>query len=106
MIHVSFSDELRKLAGEGFGHYVDKETMSRDKVLPTKNCFCAFVKKDIRVLDESFFCNLQDKECNSGLYIDNFDKHMEDNMKLVAVKYTEDKDMLLLTPCRSGEDCK
>ena len=105
MVNI-LSDELRKLAEEGYGYYIDKDQMCQDKVLPMKNCFCAYVKKDIRVLDESFFSKLPDKECTSGLYIDNFDKHMEDNMKLVAVKYTKEKKKLLLSPCRSGDPSK
>ena len=101
------ADELRKLAEEGYGYYVDKEQMAADKVLPSKNCFCAFVKKDIRALDDSFFTNLHDKECTSGLYIDNFDKHMEDNHKLIAVKYTEEKKLLMVSPCgNTGEPCE
>ena len=64
------------------------------------------MKKDIRVLDESFFSKLPDKDCTAALYTDNFDKHMEDNLKLVAVKYTKEKNMLLLSPCRSGDPCK
>ena len=94
------------MAEEGFGYYVDKEQMARDKVLPIKNCFCAFVKKDIRALDESIFSSLADKDCTSGMYIENFDRKMDDNMKLVAVKYTKDKHLLLLSPCKSGEPCK
>ena len=106
LIRIFVADELRKLAEEGYGYYIDKEQMCQDKVLPMKKCFCTFVKKDIRVLDESISSKLADKECTSALYIDNFDKHMEDNMKLVAVKYTEEKNMLLLSPCRSGDPCK
>ena len=36
-----FIDELSKLSKEGFGRYVDKEEMAKDKVLPQRNCFCA-----------------------------------------------------------------
>ena len=39
--------ELKKLECEGFGVYIDKNRMENDKIFPSKNCFAAFVKKDI-----------------------------------------------------------
>ena len=54
-IIISLTDELTKLSKEGFGQYVDKEEMARDKVLPPRNCFCAYVKMDINNLNDTFF---------------------------------------------------
>ena len=65
---VFFSDELSKFSKEGFGRYVDKDEMSKDHVLPSCNCFCAYVKTDIRHLDESFFSLVRDKDCTKELY--------------------------------------
>ena len=52
---MSFTDELTKLSKEGFGRYVDKDEMARDKVLPPRNCFCAYVKMDIDNVNDTFF---------------------------------------------------
>ena len=46
--------ELKKLQAEGFGVYVDKNRMEEDKIFPSKNCFAAFVKKDIIDLPDKF----------------------------------------------------
>ena len=35
----------------GFGEFVDKERMASDKLFPAKNCFSAFIKKDIKQLE-------------------------------------------------------
>ena len=80
---------------------VDKEQMACDKVLPTKNCFCAFVKRDIRTLDHSFFNSVRDKECTPDLYTTNYDKPIDDNCKKIAIKYSLDKDILLITPLKT-----
>ena len=90
---------------EGYGTYIDKERMSRDKVLPNKNCFCAFIKKDIEVLDKTFFTMAVDKECTDILYMTNYDKHMDDSSKIVAMKYSENKDLLRLSPCHTPTEC-
>ena len=44
---VLIAVELKKLDCEGFGVYIDKNRMENDKIFPSKNCFAAFVKKDI-----------------------------------------------------------
>ena len=103
---LAFSDELVKLSEEGYGRYVDKEQMAQDKVLPTRNCFCAFVKRDIRALDESFFHIVKDKDCTQDLYIMNYDKPIDDAMKKVSMRYSLDKDILLISPLQEDSTSK
>ena len=38
------SDELVKLEEEGFGRYIDKTEMEKDKITEARKCFSAFVK--------------------------------------------------------------
>ena len=52
VIYYVLSDELTKLMSMGFGQFVDKEKMAADKLFPTKNCFSAFIKRDITKLEE------------------------------------------------------
>ena len=100
------SDELKKLAKEGYGVYVDKETMVRDLVLRAKNCFCAFVKNDPNIMRDEFFEVVHDKECSKEMYVDNYDKAQDDNMKQVAMKYSAAKHLLRLSPCRTQSESK
>ena len=97
-------DELAKLSKEGFGKYVDKEEMAKDKVLPARNCFCAFVKMDINNLDSSFFEMVRDKDCGPDLYTTNYDKLIEDNLKKVAMKYALDKETIQISHCQDDVD--
>ena len=87
-----------KLHREGYGRYVSKSEMTHDHVLIPKHCFTAFVKHDPHILDDSFFSTVQDKDCTPDLYLTNYDKPIDDNMKKVAMKYALDKDILLITP--------
>ena len=80
--------------------------MARDRVLPSRNCFCAFVKRDIRSLNEDFFNAVHDRDCTKEVYITNYDKPIDDNMKKVAMKYTPDKDILLITPLQTDSPSK
>lgn len=80
--------------------------MSRDKVLDHRYCFSAFVKRDIRSLDKSFFNCVKDKDCTPDAYITNYDKPIDDNMKRVAMKYALDKDILLITPLNTASESK
>ena len=95
-----------KLHREGYGRYVSKAEMARDKVLIQKHCFTAFVKCDPRTLDDSFFTTVQDKDCTPDLYLTNYDKPIDDNMKKVAMKYALDKDILLITPLDTDSPSK
>ena len=97
---------MAKLSKEGFGKYVDKEEMAKDKVLPPRNCFCAFVKMDINNLDSSFFEMVRDKDCGPELYTTNYDKGIDDNLKKVAIKYAIDKDTITISPCQDDVDSK
>ena len=38
-----FSVELKKLEGEGFGRYVDRNLMQQDKLLPANACLSVFI---------------------------------------------------------------
>ena len=52
VIYYVLSDELTKLMSMEFGQFIDKEKMAADKLFPTKNCFSAFIKKDLTKLQE------------------------------------------------------
>ena len=80
---------------------MDKDRMACDKVLPSRNCFCAFVKRDIRGLNPSFFNSVKDKECTTDMYTMNYDKPIDDNCKKIAIKYSLDRDILLITPLQT-----
>ena len=95
-----------KLHREGYGRYVSKVEMACDKVLIQKHCFTAFVKHDPHTLDDSFFTTVQDKDCTPDLYLTNYDKPIDDNMKKVAMKYALDKDILLITPLDTDSPSK
>ena len=95
-----------KLHREGYGRYVSKAEIARDKVLIQKHCFTAFVKCDQCTLDNSFFTTVQDKNCTPDLYLTNYDKPIDDNMKKVAMKYALDKDILLITPLDTDSPSK
>ena len=42
--------------------------MSKDNVLPSRNCFCAYVKTDVEHIDDNFFSLVRDKDCTKELY--------------------------------------
>ena len=85
---------------------VSKAQMAHDKVLLPKYCFTAFAKHDPRILDDSFFSTVHDKDCTPDLYLTNYDKPIDDNMKKVAMKYALDKDILLITPLDTDSPSK
>ena len=103
---IYFTDELTKLSKEGFAQYVDKEEMAKDKVLPPRNCFCAYMKMDIENLNSSLFEMVQDKDCGPELYTANYDKSIDDNLKKVAMKYALDKDDIRISPCENDAESK
>ena len=78
--------------------------MSKDKVIPVRNCFCAFVKRDISTLDATFFDVVRDKDCNRDLYVANYDKQIDDTLKQVAMKYAVDSDTLRISPCEENSN--
>ena len=75
-------------------------------VLRAKNCFCAFVKNDPNVMIDEFFEAVHDKECAKEMYVDNYDKAQDNNMKQVAMKYSAAKHLLRLSPCRTQTESK
>ena len=89
--------ELKKLESEGFGVYVDKIQMEEDKIFPSKNCFAAFVKKDILDLPDYFFDNTKAADCTREMYVTNYDKSMDINLKKVAIVYHPDKHRLTVS---------
>ena len=89
--------ELKKLEAEGFGVYVDKTTMEVDKLFPAKNCFAAFVKKDILDMPEKFFDYATSSECTKEMYVLNYDKSMDRSLKKVAAVYHVDKNRLTIS---------
>ena len=101
-----FPDELSKLSKEGFGRYVDKDEMSKDNVLPSRSCFCVYVKTDIRHIDDSFFSLVRDKDCTKELYTNNYDKPIDDSLKKIAFKYAQDKEHIQISPCEEDTQSK
>ena len=95
----------------GFGEFVDKERMASDKLFPAKNCFSAFIKKDIKQLqDENLQCEFfklaRDKGCNIQSYVTNYDKDMDKICKQVAAKYSSKADLLHISPINDGSISK
>ena len=78
---VLIAVELKKLDSEGFGVYIDKNRMENDKIFPSKNCFAAFVKKDILDLPDKFFDMTRTGECTREMYVSNYDKDMDLSLK-------------------------
>ena len=80
--------------------------MSKDHVLPSHNCFCAYVKTDIRHIDDSFFSLIRDKDCTKELYTTNYDKPIDDSLKKIAFKYAQDKEDIQISPCEEDTQSK
>ena len=89
--------ELKKFEEEGFGVYVDKSQMEHDKIFLIKNCFAAFVKKDILDLPDKFFDMTKSFNCNREVYVTNYDKDMDISLKKVAALYHADKHRLTIS---------
>ena len=43
---------------------------------------------------DEFFEAVRDKECSKEMYVDNYDKAQDNNMKQVAMKYSAAKHLL------------
>ena len=98
LIGLHVSDELLKLAEEGFGRYIDKTEMENDKILEPHKCFSAFVKNDIRDVDPNVFRGLNENDCSAESYEVNYTKSMDIVMKKVALQYHTNKDLLFISP--------
>ena len=85
------------MEAEGFGVYVDKSTMEVDKLFPAKNCFAAFVKKDILGMPEKFFDYATSSESTKEMYVLNYDKSIDRSLKKVAAVYHADKYRLTIS---------
>ena len=57
--------------------------------------FLAFIKKDIRNLDISFFNMVEDSNCDAKTYKVNYNKSMNIILKKVAMKYHMNKEVSL-----------
>ena len=86
-INSFFSVELKKLK-EGFGKYVDRNDMQKDKALPSNSCLSVFVKRDVLDLPEKFFSMAMNPEfrpeCESA---NGF--HYEKNLCLLSLGKTQ-----------------
>ena len=71
--------------------------MENDKIFPSKNCFAAFVKKDILDLPDKFFDMTRTGECTREMYVSNYDKDMDLTLKKVATVYHPDKHRLTIS---------
>ena len=87
------SDELVKLEEEGFGRYIDKTEMEKDKIMEPRKCFSAFVKNDIRDVDPNIFRGLNENDCNAESYEKHYITSMDIVMKKVALQYHTNKDL-------------
>ena len=83
-IFFFFSVELKKLQEEGFGKYVDRNDMQKDKVLPSNSCLSVFVKRDVLDLPEKFFSMAMNPEFTPELYTTNYDRQMDSTMKRIS----------------------
>ena len=106
VIGLHVSDELLKLAEEGFGRYIDKTEMENDKILEPRKCFSAFVKNDIRDVDPNIFRGLNENDCSAASYEVNYTKSMDIVMKKVALQYHTNKDLLFISPELDPTDSK
>ena len=97
VIGLHVSDELLKLAEEGFGRYIDKTEMENDKILEPCKCFSAFFKNDIRNVDPNVFRGLNENDCSAESYEVNYTKSMDIVMKKVALQYHTNKDLLFIS---------
>ena len=77
--------------------YVDKTTMEVDKLYPAKNCFAAFVRKDLFDMPDKFFEYATASECTREMYVLNYDKSMDTSLKKVAAVYHPDKHRLTIS---------
>ena len=80
--------------------------MEQDKIFPSKNCFAAFVKKDILDLPEKFFHMSKSSDCNREVYVGNYDKDMDISLKKVAAVYHADKHRLTISLESNMSDSK
>ena len=71
--------------------------MENDEIFPSKNCFAAFVKKDILDLPDKFFDMTRTGECTREMYVSNYDKDMDLSLKKVATVYHPDKHRLTIS---------
>ena len=100
------SDELVKLEEEGFGCYIDKTEMEKDKIMEARKCFSAFVKNDIRDVDPNIFRGLNENDCNVESYEKHYITSMDIVMKKVVLQYHTNKDLLLISPELDPTDSK
>ena len=94
---ILISVELKKLDPEGFGVYIGKNRMEIDKIFPSKNCFAAFVKKDILDLPDKFFDMTRTGEYTREMYVSNYYKDMDLSLTKVAAVYHPDKHRLTIS---------
>ena len=106
VIGLDVSDELLKLAEEGFGRYIDKTEMENDKILEPRKFFSAFIKNDIRDVDPNIFRGLNENDCSAESYEVNYTESMDIVMKKVALQYHTNKDLLFISPKLDPTDSK
>ena len=106
LISLHVSDELLKLAEEGFSRYIDKTEMENDKILEPRKCFSAFMKNDIRDVDPNIFHGLNENDCSTDSYEVNYTKSMDIVIKKVALQYHANKDLLFISPELDPTDSK
>ena len=60
------------------------------------------MKRDIRGLSDDFFMAVRDRDCTKLAYMENYDKPIDDPMEKVAIKYSLDRDILLISPLETA----
>ena len=106
VIGLHVSDELLKLAEEGFGRYIEKTEMENDQILEARKCFSAFVKNHIRDVDPNVFRGLNENDCSAESYEVNYTESMDIVIKKVALQYHTNKDLLFISPELDPTDSK
>ena len=88
---LEISDELRRLAEEGYGIMISRRQMKADKIFPSNECFGAFLKLKYNDIDKHFFelCPSfsQSEGDKEHIYIDNMGKGMCDKCIKILHQY-------------------
>lgn len=107
MEFYNIAEELKKLHEEGYGQFVSKDQMHRDRLLPFNQCLNVFLKPDISNVDDKFIEMASDKDITRGTYRVFFSKKMkEENYKKIVGRYHSDRRLIFISQEVNPKDCK
>lgn len=87
-----------KLASEGYGRVISRTKMIKDKCLPEGNaCESVYMKPEPTFLDKKFFDMTADKNLDSEIYYQNFERPLNSKQKRIIIKYHPHKDFILMS---------